>query len=221
MNLDDALRTCDFLDQKMVAAKVLVWAHVKDNRLRENMLTALESHPPGRIRLFDAFHIAARQMLKVHFSPDQRGDIKRITICGLGSFGRDLLEELVLSWPPGAHPALRVIDIKDLGSKVRQINTHMGGDVKLSFKCCDMRDFAEHATTLDDVYFLCSDNDHGNLTAALSLARCATGTRIYVRMQHWPMTGVIGHFGSELGIVFINIEKLVSDGIAEWLELQK
>ena len=40
-------------------------------------------------------------------------------------------------------------------------------------------------------------------------------------MQHWPMTGVIGHFGSDLSIVFINIENLVSDGIAEWLELQK
>jgi len=28
------------------------------------------------------------------------------------------------------------------------------------------------------------------------------------------------HFGSDLGIGFIKIENLVSDGIAEWLELQ-
>ena len=220
VNLDDALRTCDFFEQKKVPAEVLVWAHVKDNRLRENMLTALQSHPPGRIRLFDAFSIAARQMLKVHFSSDRRSGIQRITICGFGSFGRDLLEELILGWLPGEHPVLRVIDIKDVGSEMRQIETHMEQKVDLSFHCCDMRDFAEHTKTQDDVYFLCSDNDHGNLTAALSLARFATGTRIFVRMQHWPMTGVIGHFGSEIGIVFINIENLVSDGIAEWLELQ-
>jgi len=213
MNLDNALRASAFCDRRSAPAKILVWAHVADNRLRENMLTAFHSQPPGRLRLFDAFHIAARQMLKVHFGPEKRSNIKRITIEGFGSFGQDVLEELVLC--PSKCPALRIIDNQDFSAGARHIGTRLGKDATISFHCGDLRDFAEHTKARDEIYFLCDDDDHGNLTAALTLARHATGTRIFVRMRHWPMTGVVEHFGSDLGIVFINVDELVSDGLAD------
>lgn len=221
VNLDDALRSVEFLDKKKAHTGILVWAHVADNRLRENMLMAINTQPPSRLRLFDAFHIAAHQMLKVHFGPARRQGIRRITISGFGDFGRDILEELVLCLDPGDSPILRIIDPKDVGAEVRHMVTHLGKNLNISFHCGDLRDFTEHKETRDEVYFLCADDDHGNLNAALSMARCATGASIFVRMQHWPMTGVVDHFGSNLGIVFVNVDELVSGGLADVSELRK
>jgi hypothetical protein len=218
MNLDNAFRASAFCDDRKAPAGILVWAHVADNRLRENMLTALGSQPPGRLRLFDAFHIAARQMLKVYFGPDQRPGIKRITICGFGSLGQDVLEELVLC--QRECPALRVIDSQDFSADTRHIGARLGKDAPISFHCGDLRDFAEHTKAHDEIFLLCDDDDHGNLTAALTLARRATGSRILVRMTHWPMTGVVEHFGKDLGIVFINVDDLVSDGLADTFNIR-
>ena len=192
INLDCALRAIEFLDLKKAPMNILVWAHVADNRLRENLLTALRTRPPGRLRLFDAFHIAARQMLKVHFGPDKRHGIHRITIAGFGDFGHDILEELVLGLAPDENPSLRIIDAKDVGAEARHMGSHLGKTINLSFHCGDLRDFAESKATPDEAYFLCTDDDHGNLSAALTLARHAPGASIFVRMQYWPMAGVVG-----------------------------
>jgi len=40
------------------------------------------------------------------------------------------------------------------------------------------------------------------------------------RFAALQMTGVVGHFGRDMGIVFINVDALVSEGLADSLDLR-
>jgi hypothetical protein len=65
----------------------------------------------------------------------------------------------------------------------------------------------------DKAFFLCTDDDLGNLTAAMMLACKADCNYIYVRMAHWPMSSVADHLGEDRGVTFVNINQMMTRGI--------
>ena len=67
----------------------------------------------------------------------------------------------------------------------------------------------------DRAFFLCTDDDLGNLTGALMLARNTDATSIFVRMGVWPLSAIAEHLGEDRGVTFVNINDLVAEGIGE------
>jgi hypothetical protein len=65
----------------------------------------------------------------------------------------------------------------------------------------------------DKAFFLCTDDDMGNLIASMMLSSQVDAPHIYVRMAHWPISTVAEHIGEERGITFVNINDLVIRGI--------
>ena len=63
--------------------------------------------------------------------------------------------------------------------------------------------------------FICTDDDFNNLTTAMLLSQNTNVMNVYVRMTHWPLSGISENPGEEFGVIFVNINSLVSKGIVE------
>ena len=192
----------------------LLWAHIANEKLGDTARLAVLTKGSVGIRFFDTYRIAASKMVVKYFSREIRQRVSEITILGFGKFGRDLMEVLVRDVGPDENWAIRVVDIRDLENEVRSLAK--------DFNICDRVTFTKAAIQdlhlldgEDRAFFLCTDDDIGNLTAAMMLAKKMNCTHIYVRMSTWPMPTIADHLGEDHGIIFVNINDLVVQGIED------
>lgn len=133
---------------------------------------------------------------------------------GFGKFGRDLLDVLVNDLHPYENCNIRVIDVQDRKSAVRSVAEELGVAERVTFQKSALQDL-QLIGEAEKAYFICTDDDLGNLTVAMSLASDVNTTRIYVRMDRWPLSGVADNLGQDRGVFFININELVAKGIKD------
>ena len=190
----------------------LLWAHIANERLADTARRALQTEGSYSIRFFDTYRISASRMIARHFNHGIRDGVSEITILGFGKFGRDLMEVLVRDAGPSEHWSIRVVDIRDVENEVRFLAAELGIADHVSFTRSAVQDL-DLADSAERAFFLCTDDDIGNLAAALMLAGKSICTYIYVRMATWPMPAIADHLGQNHGLTFININDLVVQGI--------
>ena len=192
----------------------LIWAHIANERLADTARLVMRTSGRVGIRFFDTYRIAASRMIARYFSRGQRRGIREVNILGFGKFGRDLLEVLVRDLADDEPIKLRVIDVRNRANQVRLLAEELGVSERVSFCQADINELALEDQP-DKAFFLCTDDDLGNLTAAMVLASRSHATHIYVRMAHWPLSAVAEHLGESRGVVFVNINDLVVQGLAD------
>jgi Trk K+ transport system NAD-binding subunit len=192
----------------------LLWAHIASERLADTARMAVTTHGHTAIRFFDTYRIAAAKMISKFFPPEQRQGIQEIVILGFGKFGRDLLEMLLKSQNDDETWQIRVIDKKNLEKDLALSLKHVPGARQVTFEMGDIKEMAIAGGT-GKAYFLCTDDDIGNLAAALMLAEEMDSPLIFVRMARWPMPAICDHLGEKRGIVFLNINDLMVEGIED------
>jgi len=119
---------------------------------------------------------------------------------------RDMTEEERFS--------IRVVDVEDRENAVRELVGNTGMADRVVFQQSAIQDL-HWVEAKDRAFILCTDDDLGNLTLAMSLVKKAANTTIHVRMSHWPLSAVAGHLCEAEGLVFINVIELVSQGLPE------
>lgn len=215
LNIDGAIGAYDWLSKETtLLSRTTLWVHVANEALTETVRTSLNVNGKIRIRFFDTFRIAATRMVDRFFYPEIRKGISSITLLGFGKFGRDLLEVLVRDQQPYESWKIDVIDILDRGKEVKSLSSELGVLDKVNFIQADILDvdFKENSSS---AVFLCTDDDIRNLTTALTLSKSKKKGNIYVRMAMWPLAAVKDHLGENHGIIFVNINDLVSEGIRD------
>jgi Trk K+ transport system NAD-binding subunit len=192
----------------------LIWAQITDEHMANTARFFL--HTPDRvgIRLYDSYHIAAEKMIRKYFNPDRRKGIAKIDIMGFGKFGRDLTEVLIRELHSTSDIELHVFDKRDCSAQVLSLADAAGFSGNIFFECADLDDLS-CIYEPRKAFFICTDDDLKNLTAAMALARKQNADHIYVRMSQWPLAAVSEHIGQKHGISFVNISELVREGIAD------
>ncbi len=192
----------------------LLWAHIANERLADTARKALQTEGSLSIRLFDTYRISAKRMIDSRFNRKIRNGVSEITILGFGKFGRDLMEILVRDKAPDEEWTIRVVDVRDVGDEVRALAHEHEIQNSVSFTQSAIQNL--HLTDSEErAFFICTDDDIGNLAAALMLASHSTCTHIYIRMATWPMAAIADHLGQNHGMTFININDLVVQGIED------
>lgn len=190
----------------------LLWTHISDERLADTARAALRTHGTIGIRIFDTYKIAAIKMVAMYFGREMRQGVKVIKILGFGKFGRDLFEVLARNLEPTYQ--YRIVDTRDRYQEVMDIANNLNISDRVSFEMSDI-----NALSLKDgkdkAYFLCTDDDIGNLSVALRLSQNNNGTLIIVRMASWPLPAIESHLSSRRGLTFVNINNLVKDGLED------
>jgi Trk K+ transport system NAD-binding subunit len=209
----------------------LLWAHIANERLAKTAREALQTEGSLSIRLFDTYRISAKRMIDRHFNREIRNGVSEIDILGFGKFGRDLMEILVRDAAPDEKCTIRdaasnlkwtirVVDVRDVGEEVKALAHDLAQALDLDVQ--DQVFFTQsaiqnlHLTDSEQrAFFICTDDDIGNLAAALMLAGKSTCTHIYIRMATWPMAAIADHLNQKHGMTFININDLVVQGIED------
>ena len=210
-NLEGALCAYELLQTEKGPVK-LIWAHIANENLANTARTAIRTRGRVGIRFFDTYRIAATRMIEKHFNRDSRRGVGEVSILGFGKFGRDLLDVLAEDLDQNEKFDIRVLDKQDRSSEVKHLAEELGVADRVTFERAAIETL-ELVDETDKAFFLCTDDDLGNLTAAMALASKVDATHIYVRMAKWPMSAVADHFGEERGVVFVNINELVVHGI--------
>ncbi len=192
----------------------LIWVHIAREQLADTARLAVRTRPPVGIRFFDTYYMAATKMVAKYFGRERRQQITSITILGFGKFGRDLLEVLIRDLDAAKERTIQVVDIQDRQGEVHTLAAEFGVADRVRFQRADIADL-DLADSEDQAFFLCTDDDVGNLAAALLLTRKVSGTHIYVRMSRWPMPAVEDHLSENRGIEFVNINDLVIEGLLD------
>ncbi|MFP4347587.1 MAG: NAD-binding protein [Desulfococcaceae bacterium] len=193
----------------------LLWAHIASEKLAETARLALRTEGTVGIRFFDTYHLAAAKMVCKHFGPEVREGVREITIMGFGKFGRDLVEALAKDLKPSEKPHIRVVDIQNRKKEVDALAKDLGISDRMTFMQADIQDL-EMTDDSEKAFFLCTDDDIGNLAVALMLTRHIRGTHVYVRMAKWPISAIEDHLRENSGITFVNINDLVVEGISDF-----
>jgi Trk K+ transport system NAD-binding subunit len=192
----------------------LLWAHIANERLADTARAAVITYGNTAVRFFDTYRIAASKMISKYFPPESRKGIREIVILGFGKFGRDLLEMLLKSQNAEETWQILVIDKKNLEKDLAHSIKNYSRAHQVMFKVGDIKE--EPLSGGDSkAYFLCTDDDIGNLTASLILAEEMSLTRLFVRMARWPMPAISDNLGEKRGIVFFNINDLMIEGIED------
>jgi Trk K+ transport system NAD-binding subunit len=212
-NLEGALSAYEWLQSDEGPIR-LIWAQITNDRLANTARAAVRTSGKVGIRFFDTYRIAALRMIAKYFNRNFRKEISEVNILGFGKFGRDLLDVLVNDLHSGEQFNIRVIDMQDRESAVRSLAEELGVAKRVTFQKTAIQD-VHLGGEVEKVYFICTDDDLGNLTASMSLACDPNTTRIYVRMEHWPLSGVADNVGEDRGVFFININDLVVQGIED------
>jgi len=189
----------------------LLWAHISNEKLADTARSALHTRGSVGIRFFDTYYIAASKMVSKYFTPEVREGVREITILGFGKFGRDLMEVLIRDFKE-KHRIIQVIDLQDRENEVRELAEDLYLPEKVFFIRSDIR-MLHLAGGKEKAFFLCTDDDIGNLTTALMLTGRMRDTYICVRMTMWPMAAIEDHLCENHGIKFVNINDLVVEGI--------
>ncbi len=213
VNLEGAISAHGWLE-KETDRKLTIWTHIFTERLAEMAREALRTEGRVRIRFFDTYRLAVERMVGAHFHREARREVREVSILGFGKFGRDLLEVLIRGWPPEPLPRFRVVDREDRGREVAQLSEELRAAERVRFDRVNI----DHLTLSDDVhkaFFVCTDDDIGNLAVALMLTKDVPGTNVFVRMSRWPMAAIADHFQERGGLRFVNINDLVREGLAD------
>lgn len=190
----------------------LLWAHIANEKLAETARRIFRTEGVVGIRYFDTYHIAATNMIARHFHRDVRRDIRHVTILGFGKFGRDLLDVLCRDMRNPESRHFEIVDTRDLAEEVTLLANDLGMADRVIFTRARIQTL--HLTdSPEKAFFLCTDDDIGNITAAMILARDVNSSHIYVRMAKWPMSAITEHLGCNRGITFFNINGMVVEGI--------
>jgi voltage-gated potassium channel Kch len=192
----------------------LIWAHIADEKLAATARIAIRTSGRVGIRFFDTYHIAAARVVAQFFPSRTRQGISEVTVVGFGKFGRDLVEVLGLDLVPDDRFSIRIIDKRNRRDSVLDLATELGIGDRVSFIHADIHDL-RLVDEADKAFFLCTDDDLGNLTGALMLASQTNARRIYVRMANWPLPAIAEHLGDERGVTFMNINQLVIQGLED------
>lgn len=211
VNLEGAVAAYDWLRSDRKPYR-LIWTHVANERLASTAASAVRTSGTVALRFFDTYRIAATAVVANHFDAEARRGLSRVTVIGFGKFGRDLFDVLVGDLRPEENLGLRVVDRRDLEGEVARLAEERGLRDRVEFVRANVADF-ELEDQADNAFLLCTDDDMGNLTATMRLAAKLTTTHVYVRMQKWPMSAIADHLGEEHGVVFVNIDQLVAEGI--------
>lgn len=215
-NLEGAVAAYDQLKTDVGPVR-LIWIHIANEKLANTAREVVRTRGVVGIRFFDTYRIAAAKVIREYFPKEERGQVTEVNIIGFGKFGRDLAELLLTDRGAGENFKLNIIDILDKQKQVAQLACDFGltpASGIVSFVQQDISDLH----LIDDchkAFFICTDDDLGNLTAAMSLARKVDCSHIYVRMTTWPVSAVAEHLGEDRGLYFININELVSEGLSD------
>ncbi len=212
-NLEGAVSAYDTLRRDTGRVR-LIWSHIADERLADTARGAVRTNGVVGIRFFDTYRIAATRMIGQYFNPEMRVGVKKVTILGFGKFGRDLAEILLRDLGPEDDFLISIIDQKDVRRQVEELSEELGAVERVSFMQADVQEL-RLVDEVDKAFFICTDDDLGNLTAAMMLACKVTCTHIYVRMATWPLSAMAEHLGEDRGVTFVNINDLVVQGIGQ------
>lgn len=184
----------------------IIWTHISDDALAETLRESIRTTGTTGIRFFDTYHMAAERLLEL-YSPLGRS----IKIVGLGKFGTDLLELMIREKKLGRGTSITVIDTRDVSAALARVAGRLPTGITVSFLRMDIRDLRGKKEKESSMFFLCTDDDIGNLSLALHLSSkgASTGSKIFVRMTNWPLLCVSETLGNQRGIVFININDLI------------
>ncbi len=210
-NLEGVVGAYDAL-RRQTGPPRLLWAHIANERLANTARLALQTEGSYSIRFFDTYRISASRMIARYFNHGIREGVKEITILGFGKFGRDLMEVLVRDAGPSETWSIRVVDVRDVENEVRFLAAELGIADSVTFTRAAVQDL-DLVDSTERAFFICTDDDIGNLAAALMLAGKSICTYIYVRMATWPMPAIADHLGQNHGLTFININDLVVQGV--------
>ncbi|QTA80681.1 Regulator of K+ conductance N-terminal domain-containing protein [Desulfonema limicola] len=192
----------------------LLWAHISSEKLAQTARMALKTDGLVGIRFFDTYHIAAIKMIDQYFNYDMRKGVNEVTIMGFGKFGRDLTEVLIRGCQPDENFKIRIVDIKDRQKEIHELLRYTGVSRDIEFLKSNIQDL-EMSDQEDKAFFLCTDDDIGNLATALMLTHNIKGTHVCVRMARWPMPAIEDHLKEKNGITFVNINDLVVEGVTD------
>ncbi len=214
LNLEGVVGAYGWLQDNGEGPIRLLWAHIASEKLADTARFAMRTRGNIGIRFFDTYHIAAIKMVEKYFTRELRQKIREITILGFGKFGRDLMDVMVRNLVFPEKRLIRVIDIQDRRKEVCVLAEELNIAEQVTFAQTDINDL-DMADSEDKAFFLCTDDDIGNLAGALMLTRNISGTHVYVRMATWPMPAIKGHLSENRGITFVNINDLVEEGIRD------
>jgi len=198
----------------------LIWTHIASEQLAEKARLAVHTKGQVAIRFFDTYQLAASRMINCFFDRVVRKTITKVTILGFGKFGHDLFEALVHDLGPSDKFRIEVIDREDRATAVRALAEELDITGRVVFIQCDIQDL-QLVDQPDKAFFLCTDDDLGNLSASMTLASKIDATFIYVRMTRWPLSAVADHLGADRGVTFVNINELMVQGIEELVGIFK
>lgn len=211
VNMDGAMEIYEFF-QKTSEVPKIIWAHIADGKLANIARIALLPRYPVSIRYFDTYWIASEKMVATHLNRQKRRNVSEIYIIGLGKFGRALAEILFRNQGTEESWIIHIIDSRDMENDVKTLAEENNVPGRVTFTQTCIQDM-KTAGGEDKVYFLCTDDDIGNLTLALMLSNQMEPTRLFVRMKTLPTSGIADHLGKDKNIIFININELLIDGI--------
>jgi hypothetical protein len=212
-NLEGALGAYEWIKSGHGPVR-LIWAQIADEQLADTVRCFMRTSGKIGIRIFDTYRIAAARMIAKYCGRKVRRQIEEINILGFGKFGHDLLSVFLNELQKDEIGRIRVIDRQDLERSVMAHAEEFGWQNKITFQQSDIKelDYNYHD---HNAYFICTDDDLGNLTATMLLAQKAAVSHIYVRVAHWPLPAVSEHLGEARGIYFVNINNLVLQGIKD------
>jgi voltage-gated potassium channel Kch len=206
-NLEGALSAYEWLQTNEGPIR-LIWAQIANDELANTARAAVRTSGKVGIRFFDTYRMAAVRIIAKYFNRNLQKEIREVNILGFGKFGHDILDVLVNELHSDEKFNIRVIDMQDREGAVRSLAEELGVAERVTFQKTAVQDLLLGGE-VEKAYFVCTDDDLGNLTAAMSLACDVKATRIYVRMDHWPLSGVAENLGGDRGVFFININNLV------------
>lgn len=212
-NLEGAIAAYEWLPANDRQPR-LIWTHIASERLRSVTRRVVETQGRLAIRFFDTYQIAAVKMLERCFPAERRRAVREVVLIGFGKFGRDLFEHLLRDGPSDASFALRVVDIADREAAVMDLARELGAQDRVSVSRADVHEL-EFQDSAGRSFFLCTDDDLGNLTAAMELAAKAHTGDVFVRMAQWPLAAITDRLGEGCGVTFVNINQLVREGLAQ------
>ena len=212
VNLEAAVGLYSWLPQDQANIR-LIWVHIAHEKLAETARKAIRTKGPVSIRFFDTYRIAATRMIARHFTEEISSQVQKVNILGFGKFGRDLLEIIVVAYGPKPPWSIAVMDLKDRKSEVSALAEELGVADRVEFVRDDIRNL--HVDPEKHAYFLCTDDDIGNLSMALMITDKRRHCPIFVRMAKWPLPAIEDHLNGNYGITFTNINQLVKKGIEE------
>lgn len=188
INLEGAVGAYDWLRTDKGPVK-LIWTHIANEQLADTARNAVRTSGVVGIRFFDTYAIAAARMLAQHFNREVRKEIRQVKIMGFGKFGRDLMEVLLRDIGPEEDISIQVIDAQDRKNAVQMLAEDLGMEKKVTFIQVVIQEL-KLVGEEDKAFFVCTDDDLGNLTVAMQLATRVNCNHIYVRMSRWPLSAV-------------------------------